>query len=49
MAKKIIEIAQLTETQKNKITNEALKTIKSNHTSEQMINGMMALYQNVLE
>ena len=49
MAEKIIEISNLTETQKSTITNEALKTIQSGHTTEHMINGMLQLYQKVLK
>ena len=47
MAKKIIEIAALQEEEKEAIKNNALQTIKTNHSEHQMVDNMLELYQSI--
>ena len=48
MARKIQDIASLTEEKKQQIRETALQTIKEKHSEAQMVEGMMALYEGLL-
>lgn len=48
MAEAIQQIIALSETQKQQITEAAIKTIQQQHTEEKMVADMLTLYQNVL-
>lgn len=47
MASKIIEITSLQEEEKEVIKNNAIQTIKTNHSEEQMVDKMLTLYQSI--
>lgn len=48
MARKIQDIASLSEEKKQQIRETALQTIKEKHSEAQMVEGMMALYEGLL-
>lgn len=45
MSEKILEISTLSEAERKKLTENAYTTVKEQHNTEQMINGMLQLYQ----
>jgi len=47
MAKKILEIAELTDSKKESIIENAFQTIKANHREQQMVDNMLALYKSI--
>jgi len=47
MAKKILNISELSKNQKEEITNNALEIIKQHHTEESMINSMLDFYNTI--
>ncbi|WP_417197788.1 glycosyltransferase family 4 protein [Bizionia sp.] len=49
MAAKIIEIANLSETETVRIREHGLEVIKTNHREEQMVQGMIGLYHGLFE
>jgi len=47
MAKKILEISQISDNQKKQMTSKALETIHKQHSEELMIDGMLDLYSEI--
>ncbi|WP_417237092.1 MULTISPECIES: glycosyltransferase family 4 protein [Flavobacteriaceae] len=49
MARKILDIANISECKKQQIREKALQTIRENYSEIKMVDGMLALYESILK